>query len=329
MGQALSHVRARTALPDDTPRGSGYDYRTHSRVSCAQVVLHSKAPPKSSRTLIAPREAPHGSPAAAAAEPQDGHNRGGDPDFMTSLARGLHVIRAFSGVDRRLTIADVSRATGLTRAVVRRCLYTLRELGYAATDGRTYSLQPRILNLGYAYLSTAPVPIAAQPVLEQLSDQLGEATSVAVLDDGAVVYVARAATRRIMAVTLGVGSRLPAYCTALGRVLLASMPPEQMARELSRVEFTAHTRFTVTSRPHIEEILAAARTEGFAVNDQELEIGLRAIAVPVRNVVGATVAAMNVSAQASRVTRRELIEKALPLLQAAAERLGSQLPPSR
>jgi IclR family transcriptional regulator, pca regulon regulatory protein len=286
-------------------------------------VLHSKAPPKSSRTFIAPRDG------AVAGDPADGLNRGGDPDFMTSLARGLHVIRAFSGVDRRLTIADVSRATGLTRAVVRRCLYTLRELGYAATDGRTYSLQPRILNLGYAYLSTAPIPIAAQPVLEQLSDQLGEATSVAVLDGGAVVYVARAATRRIMAVTLGVGSRLPAYCTALGRALLSAIPPEQATRELSKFELVAHTRFTVTSRPQIEEILAEARTAGFAVNDQELEIGLRAIAVPVRNVVGTAVAAMNVSAQASRVTRRELLEKALPLLRAAAERLGSQLPPSR
>jgi IclR family pca regulon transcriptional regulator len=289
-------------------------------------VLHSKAPLKSSRAFIAPRAGPQ---AAAAADPDEGLNRGGDPDFMTSLARGLHVIRAFSGVDRRLTIADVARATGLTRAVVRRCLYTLRELGYAATDGRTYSLQPRILNLGYAYLSTAPIPIAAQPVLEQLSEQLGEATSVAVLDDGAVVYVARAATRRIMAVTLGVGSRLPAYCTALGRVLLCTLPPELAAHELSKFERVAHTRFTVTSRRRLEEILAEARTEGFAVNDQELEIGLRAIAVPVRNVVGATVAAMNVSAQASRVTRRELIDNALPLLRAAAERLGSQLAPSR
>ncbi len=284
--------------------------------------MHSKAPPKSSGTFIAPR-------AGAADDPRDGLYRGGDPDFMTSLARGLHVIRAFSGVDRRLTIADVSRATGLTRAVVRRCLYTLRELGYAAADGRTYSLQPRILNLGYAYLSTAPIPIAAQPVLEELSEQLAEATSVAVLDDGAVVYVARAATRRIMAVTLSVGSRLPAYCTALGRVLLANLPAEQTAQELAKIELIAHTRFTVTSRRRIEEILAQVRAEGFAVNDQELEIGLRSIAVPVRNVIGATVAAMNVSTQASRVSRRELLEKELPALKAAAERLGSQLPPSR
>ncbi|MGH8202768.1 MAG: IclR family transcriptional regulator domain-containing protein [Steroidobacteraceae bacterium] len=285
-------------------------------------MLHSKAPHKKSGAFIAPHT-------AAAADADEALYRAGDPDFMTTLARGLHVIRAFSGVDRRLTIADVSRATGLTRAVVRRCLYTLRELGYAATDGRTFSLQPRILNLGYAYLSTAPIPIAAQPVLEELSAQLGEASSVAVLDDGAMVYVARAATRRIMAVTLGVGSRLPAYCTALGRALLAGMPPEQAAQELAKSDLVAHTRFTVTSRRRIEEILAETRAAGFAVNDQELEIGLRAIAVPVRNVVGTTVAAMNVSAQASRVTRRELIERDLPLLRAAAERLGNQLAPSR
>lgn len=322
LGKPFSHVHGRVALPRDTSRGTGYDYRTDSRVSRLQVVLHSKAPPKSSRPVIAPCSASTG-------DADNALYRGGDPDFMTSLARGLHVIRAFSGVDRRLTIADVSRATGLTRAVVRRCLYTLRELGYAATDGRAYRLQPRILNLGYAYLSTAPIPIAAQPVLEELSERLGEATSVAVLDDGAVVYVARAATRRIMAVTLGVGSRLPAYCTALGRVLLASLPVEQTAQELAKFELVAHTRFTVTSRRRLEEILAETRSEGFAVNDQELEVGLRSIAVPVRNVVGATVAAMNVSTQASRVSRRELLEKGLPLLKAAAERLGSQLPPSR
>jgi IclR family transcriptional regulator, pca regulon regulatory protein len=282
----------------------------------------SKAPPRSSGTFTALGT-------DAARDPRAALYRGGDPDFMTSLARGLHVIRAFSGVDRRLTIADVSRATGLTRAVARRCLYTLRELGYAETDGRTYRLQPRILNLGYAYLSTAPIPLAAQAVLEELSERLGEATSVAVLDDGAVVCVARAATRRIMAVTLSVGSRLPAYCTALGRMLLASLPAEQAAQELSKSELVAHTRFTVTSRRRVEEILTQARADGFAINDQELEIGLRSIAVPVRNVVGATVAAMNVSVQASRISRRELLEKELPALRAAAERLGSQLPPSR
>jgi IclR family pca regulon transcriptional regulator len=254
-------------------------------------------------------------------------SRAGDPDFMTSLARGLHVIRAFAGVDRRLTIADVSRATGLTRAVVRRCLYTLRELGYAASDGRTFRLQPRILSLGYAYLATAPLPIAAQPVLTELSERIGEATTVGVLDEGTVVYVARASTQRIMSVTLGVGSRLQAYCTALGRVLLASLPSAAAAAALAREERVAHTRFTVTALPELLAILEEVRAHDYALNDQELEIGLRAIAVPVRNVVGATVAAMNVSAQASRLSRRELIETVLPALRAAAERLGAELAP--
>ncbi len=285
-------------------------------------MLHSKPFPKNSGSFIAQR-------VMSSTDPDNALFRGGDPDFMTSLARGLHVIRAFAGVDRRLTIADVSRATGLTRAVVRRCLYTLRELGYAATDGRMYFLQPRILNLGYAYLSTAPVPIAAQPVLEELSEELGEASSVAVLDEGAVVYVGRAATKRIMSVTLGVGSRLPAYCTALGRVLLAHLEEPQVSIELSKVDFTQHTKHTVTSRKRLEEILAGVRAEGFALNDQELEIGLRSIAVPVRNVVGTVVAAMNVSTQASRVSRRELLERCLPALRGAADKLSSQLPPPR
>jgi len=285
-------------------------------------MLPPKTLPKTSGAFIAQR-------VMSASDPDNVLFRGGDPDFMTSLARGLHVIRAFAGVDRRLTIADVSRATGLTRAVVRRCLYTLKELGYAQTDGRMYFLQPRILNLGYAYLSTAPVPIAAQPVLEEMSEVLGEASSVAVLDDGAVVYVGRAATKRIMSVTLGVGSRLPAYCTALGRVLLAHLTDDQVDIELAKVDWTQHTKHTVTSRKRLEEMLVEVRQEGFAINDQELEIGLRSIAVPVRNVVGTVVAAMNVSSQASRVSRRELTERCLPVLRTAAEKLSSQLLPPR
>ena len=290
--------------------------------STIKAVLHTKAFPKSSGSFIAPR-------VMSATDPDNALFRGGDPDFMTSLARGLHVIRAFAGVDRRLTIADVSRATGLTRAVVRRCLYTLRELGYAATDGRTYFLQPRILNLGYAYLSTAPVPIAAQPVLEEMSEMLGEASSVAVLDDGAVVYVARAATKRIMSVTLGVGSRLPAYCTALGRVLLAHLDRGAGGGRAGESRVRAAHEIHRHLAQEAGGSARGVRTEGYALNDQELEIGLRSIAVPVRNVVGAVVAAMNVSTQASRVSRRELLERCLPVLLSAAEKLSSQLPPPR
>ena len=295
-----------------------YDYRTSATERSA--VPRSKTAPKRSAAAGATRT-------RSPADPGNTLFRGGDPDFMTSLARGLHVIRAFAGTEGRLSIADLSRATGLTRAVVRRCLYTLRELGYAASDGRAYCLQPKILSLGYSYLCTAPIAIAAQPVLKELSARLGEVSTAAVLDEGTVVYVARASAQRIMSVTLGVGSRLPAYCTALGRVLLAGLTPEQAAAELARAELVAHTRFTVTSRQRLAEILVQVRAEGYALNDQELEIGLRAIAVPVRNVADRTVAAMNVSAQAARLSRRELIENALPQLRTAAERLGGQLAP--
>src|ERR1700761_920702 len=154
-------------------------------------MLQSKPFPKTSGAFIAPR-------VMSSTDPENALFRAGDPDFMTSLARGLHVIRAFEAIDRRMTIADVSRATGLTRAVVRRCLYTLKELGYAGTDGRLYFLQPQVLSLGRAYLSTAPVHVAAQPILEDLSEALGEASSVAVLEAGVIVLVARAATKRIV-----------------------------------------------------------------------------------------------------------------------------------
>jgi len=250
--------------------------------------------------------------------------RAGDPDFMTSLARGLHVIRAFTGFDRRLTIADVSRATGLTRAVVRRCLYTLRELGYAATDGRTFFLTPKVLNLGYAYLSTAPMPIVAQPLLEEVSRTLDESSSVAVLEEGSVVFVARSATRRIMSVTLRVGSRVPTYCTAL-----AHLEPDEVTAQLAATDFRAHTKHTVPSRKKLDDILTTVRRQGYALNDQELEIGLRSIAVPVRNVVGEVVAAMNIGAQASRVSLREMVDSFLPVLRSAADRLGGQLPPTQ
>jgi IclR family transcriptional regulator, pca regulon regulatory protein len=263
---------------------------------------------------------------AGGGEPEDPYRRG-DPDFMASLAKGLQVIRAFGGADRRLSISAISRGTGITRAAVRRCLYTLGELGYVANEGRAFFLRPKVLDLGFAYVATAPIPIAAQPVLEELSSQLHEAASVAVLDEGAVVYVARAASRRHPAVR--VGSRLPAYCTALGRVLLASLPADQAGAELSKFELVARTPFTVTSRERLQEILSQVRNDSYALNDQELTVGLRSIAVPVRNAAGATVAAMSVSTQAERVSRRVLLENDLPVLKTAAVRLGRQLAPPR
>lgn len=279
-----------------------------------------------SNTLPKPAGALADAGAAGPREPEDPCRRG-DPDFMTSLAKGLQVIRAFGGADRRLSISEVSRTTGITRAAVRRCLYTLRELGYVSNEGRAFFLRPRVLDLGFAYVATAPIPIAAQPVLEELSSQLHEAASVAVLDEGAVVYVARAASRRHPAVR--VGSRLPAYCTALGRVLLASLPADRARAELSKFALLPRTPFTVTSRERLQEILSQVRNDSYALNDQELTVGLRSIAVPVRNAAGATVAAMSVSTHAERVSRRVLLENDLPVLKTAAVRLGRQLSPPR
>lgn len=260
---------------------------------------------------------------AGMSRPANVQESDGDRDFVASLAKGLQVIRAFEGTNRRLSVSEISRVTDITRAAVRRCLYTLGELGYVSKERHAYFLQPKVLDLGFAYVSTAPIPIAAQPVLEELSGQLHEAASVAVLDEDAVVYVARAASRRHPAVR--VGSRLPAYCTALGRVLLASLSEEQAGTELSRSELVPRTPFTVISRQRLQDILRQVRDDNYALNDQELTVGLRSIAVPVRNTAGTTVAAMSVSTQVARVSRRQLLENDLPVLKTAAVRLGRQL----
>jgi len=263
-------------------------------------------------------------PGAAPDGPAPGTSRGeadgvaGDPNFMTSLARGLAVVRAFTHRSPNLTIAEVARITGLPRAVARRCLYTLMQLGYVGADGRGFFLRPKILALGYAYLSSTPLAVALQPLLERVSEAAHESSSAGVLEDDEVVYVARAATKRIMSVALSVGSRLPAYASAIGRVLLAHLPPAELEAYLDRVELAPLTDRTVTDREALRAILARAREQGWALVDQELEIGLRSIAVPVRNATGRVVAAVNVSAQAGRVEVREMEARFLPLLQAAA-----------
>ena len=256
------------------------------------------------------------------APPSTADNVPGDPNYMTSLARGLMVIRAFTHREPNLSIADVARITGLPRAVARRCLYTLMQLGYVSSDGRAYFLRPKILALGYAYLSSTSLGTALQPYLEKVSETTHESCSVGVLDEDEIVYVARAATKRIMSVALNVGSRLPAYCSAIGRVLLANLPEAELAAYLDRVELAPLTTHTVTSAQALRDVLETTRAKGFAVVDQELEIGLRSIAVPIRNANGRVVAAMNVSAQAGRVGRKDMEKNYLPVLQAAAQEVS-------
>ena len=241
---------------------------------------------------------------------------------MTSLARGLLVIQAFSQQSLRLSISQLSKRTGLSRASVRRCLHTLAKLGFAATDnGRNFFLRPRVLALGHSYLSSMPLATTAQPVLEHLSHILHESCSIALLDGVDIIYVARANVTRIMAIDLGVGTRLPAFCTSIGRVLLANLSPEEMEALLSRIEFTRYTDRTVMSVEKLRQVLLAARRDGYAIVDQELELGLRSMAVPVQNHMGRVLAAINVGAHGQRVSVQDMQTRFLPYLRAAAHEL--------
>lgn len=248
------------------------------------------------------------------------------PDFMTSLARGLAVLRAFSDQRRSLTIAQISHRTGISRAAVRRCLHTLCALGYADADGTQFSLQSKVLTLGYSYLSSTPLTVSTAPYLNRLSRQLNESCSLAVLQDDEILYVARSATARIMSVSLNTGSRLPAYCTSMGRVLLAELDEEALDAYLARTRLQAYTDKTVVSPVRLRSILEQVRASGYALNDEELETGLRSLAVPVRGAAGNVLAALNVGVQASRVSAAYMLEVFLPTLEQGARELSVLLP---
>jgi len=247
----------------------------------------------------------------------------GDPNFMTSLARGLAVIQAFTDRNRLMTISHLSMKTGLSRAAVRRCLYTLQKLGYAGTDdSRHFYLRPHVLALGHSYISSMPLSASAQPVLEHTSKLLRESCSIATLEGLEIIYVARASVTRIMSIDLRVGSRLPAFCTSMGRVLLANLPAEDLERVLPKIEFAGKTERTVRSVEKLRQILRQVQRNGYAIVDQELELGLRSMAVPIRNAAGTTVAALNVGAHAQRVSIQQMQNTFLPHLLAAAEELS-------
>lgn len=243
------------------------------------------------------------------------------PDFVQSLGRGLAVIRAFDADHPELTLSDVARVTGLTRAAARRFLHTLVDLGYVRTDGRLFALRPRVLELGYSYLSSLSLPQLATPHMEQLVGQVHESCSLAVLDGDDIVYVARVPTKRIMTVAISVGTRLPAYATSMGRVLLAFSPPERLSTRLATLRMPALTSRTVTEPARLEAVLERVRSQGYCLVDQELEEGLRSVAVPVRDASGAVVAAMNVSAHVSRGSPSAIRRELLPPLREAAERV--------
>lgn len=246
-------------------------------------------------------------------------------DHVQSLARGLAVIRAFSAADPELTLSQVARATGLSRAAARRFLLTLEDLGYVRSDGRLFSLTPRVLELGYAYLSSLSLPEVADPHLERLAAEVRESASVAVLDGEDVVYVARVATARIMRVTISIGTRFPAYCTSMGRVLLAGLPPAELEAYLERAPLRRLTSHTIVLPAALRAELGKVGGQGWAMVDQELEEGLRSIAAPIRDRSGRTVAAVNVSTHASRTTLQAARRDLLPPLLATAAKIEADL----
>lgn len=242
-------------------------------------------------------------------------------DIMAGLAKGLAAIETFTADRPRQSITDVAKASGLDRATARRCLLTLSHLGYADYDGKFFTLTPQVLRLGTACLATMPLPQLVQPLLDRLSEQLGESSSVSILDGSDIVYVARAAQRKVMSISLMPGSRLPAYCTSMGRVLLAAMPPEDAARLLTSHALPARTPRTLTDPETILAELARVRAQGFALIDQEVELGLRSIAVPLMTTRGTVVAAVNVGVPASQIA----VEALVPLYLDALRKLQREL----
>jgi IclR family pca regulon transcriptional regulator len=243
-----------------------------------------------------------------------------DPgESVRAFDRGLAVMRSLSGAPRGLTLAAVARATGLNRATARRLLRTLVAAGYARQDEEQFRLTPRVLELGHAYLSSTPLTELAAPILEDLSRALNEATSVGVLDGRDVIYIARVPANRVMTVTIGVGTRFPAYRTSLGRVLLAELPADEIAAHWTARDPAGVTPHTVRSLTALREDLTRIRQQGFAILDQELELGVRSAAAPIRDRHGTTVAALNVSTHTDRTSQAELRERFVPpLLRAAA-----------
>ncbi len=244
---------------------------------------------------------------------------------MQSLDRGLAVIRAFGPDRERLSLSEVARATGLTRAATRRFLLTLVKLGYVRNDGREFSLRPRVLELGYAFLSGLALPEIAAPHLEELVARVRESSSISVLDGQHIVYVARVPTKRIMTVAISVGTRFPAYAASMGRVLMAGMSDEELDRFLAEADLESFTSRTITDPERLREVVRETGRLGYSIVDQELEEGLRALAAPIHGSGGAVTAAINLAAHASRVSMAAMRSELLPALLETAHRIEEDL----
>ena len=247
-------------------------------------------------------------------------------DYVRSLARGLEVIRAFTRTQPRKTLSDISRTTGMTRATVRRFVHTLVREGYAESDGKYFSLKPKVLELGYAALSSMNFVDVAQPIITRLAYKIKESVFVAVLEGEDVVYVASSTPPdRFVSISVSVGSRTPAHAVSSGRVLLAQLPEDEQLAYLDAAKLEKLTPNTITSKVKLRAELEEAKLKGFSIVDQELEIGLRSISVPIRDQAGRAIAALNVACPSSRITPEEMRSQILLELQSASQEITSNL----
>lgn len=246
-------------------------------------------------------------------------------DFMGGLAKGLRVIEAFSADHPKMTISEISEMTALDRATTRRCLLTLAELGYCSYDGKFFTVTPRILRLGTSCLAAMPLPRIVQPSLDRLSEKIQQSTSVSILDAEEIVYVARASQRRVMSISLMPGSRLPAYCTSMGRILLAALDDDEASSILSQSHLAQRTPHTKTGLAALMEELQKIRQQGFATINQEVELGLRSIAVGLKNLRGQTIAALNVGLPVTTASMESEVARYLPELRAVQAEMTNYL----
>lgn len=249
-----------------------------------------------------------------------------DRDFVTALASGLDVILAFDHANPRMTLSEVAAKTGMNRARARRFLLTLNALGYVRKQHRHFELAPKTLQLGYAFLSANNYRTVIQQHLEDITQKTGESSSLGVLDGSDVIYVGRsAAPHRLMAITLAIGTRLPAVLTSMGRVLLAQLPDDELDALLETVTLERHTERTITDKAELRDCLRRVREQGYCIVDQELDSGLRSLAVPAFDAHGKLLGAINVSTNAARIDLATLTENFLPLLREKAEQIASQV----
>jgi len=246
--------------------------------------------------------------------------------YVQSFARGLDVLRSFGADAPTQTLSEAAERVGMTRAGARRILLTLQTLGYVDMEGRQFRLTPKVLELGFAYLTAQPWWGLAQPLLEELTQALKESSSAAVLSDGDIVYVLRVPANKILSINLGVGTRLPAYCTSMGRVLLAALPEDERERRVAAMTLAPRTPKTIVDADKLLQTLAQVRRQGWAMINEELELGLISLAVPIRDRAGRVVAAINVSSQPQRQSAASMQKIFLPRLQQVAERISALMP---